>query len=317
MKQVELNTRPSYHYDGDRLISEEDMTGTVREYLYASNFSPAAMRARQPDGSYSNYFFVTNTHGDVVAVTDKDGNIVNRYAYGPWGEATRVSEQVHQPFRYAGYFYESTVDLYWLSSRWYDAGTGRFLSRDQFRGLRKVLPSLNKYAYTWGNSATLIDSSGYSPRRPQGTRPPGVYPECSSGSSSGSTWDLLMGVVGPPCDFKTHISPPYDPEYKDTEAGWRMIKPSWAGDACSLPALDTGPYWNFWDACGTHDYGYDLIRYGHRTSHVLVSKGDVDDLFFVDMSAHCERRGFFTKEQCRAVAAAYYFAVRNNGSEPT
>ncbi|RIK04174.1 MAG: hypothetical protein DCC49_13585 [Acidobacteria bacterium] len=86
------------------------MTGTVREYLYAGGEAPAAMRARNSDGSYSNYFFVTNTHGDVVAITDKDGNIVNRYAYGPWGEATRVSEQVHQPFRYAGYRYEDGFD---------------------------------------------------------------------------------------------------------------------------------------------------------------------------------------------------------------
>lgn len=57
------------------------MTGTVREYLYAGG---EAMRARQSDGSYANYFFVTNTHGYVVGLTDRDGVIVNRYAYGPW-----------------------------------------------------------------------------------------------------------------------------------------------------------------------------------------------------------------------------------------
>ncbi|RIK03776.1 MAG: hypothetical protein DCC49_13830, partial [Acidobacteria bacterium] len=107
----------------DTLVSEEDMTGTIREYLYAGGEAPTAMRARNPGGSYSNYFFVTNTHGDVVAVTDKDGNIVNRYAYGPWGEATRVSEQVHQPFRYAGYRYEDGFDLYYLRARWMDPNT--------------------------------------------------------------------------------------------------------------------------------------------------------------------------------------------------
>lgn len=152
-----------YHYDGENLVAEEDMTGTVREYLYAGGEAPTAMRARQADGSYKNFFFVTNTHGDVVAVTDRDGNIVNRYAYGPWGEATRVSEQVHQPFRYAGYRYEDGFDLYYLRARWYDAGTGRFLSRDPVPPNPMKLCSLNKYIYTHDNPSSSTDPSGRYP----------------------------------------------------------------------------------------------------------------------------------------------------------
>ncbi|RIK04521.1 MAG: hypothetical protein DCC49_13360 [Acidobacteria bacterium] len=149
----------------DTLVLEEDMTGTVREYLYAGGKAPAAMRARNPGGSYSNYFFVTNTHGDVVAVTDRDGNIVNRYAYGPWGEATRVSETVHQPFRYAGYRYEDRFDLYCLRARWYDAGTGRFLSRDPMAGALQNLRALNTYIYAFDSPATETDPDGYDPNR--------------------------------------------------------------------------------------------------------------------------------------------------------
>ncbi|RIK04361.1 MAG: hypothetical protein DCC49_13465, partial [Acidobacteria bacterium] len=159
---IDLSLRPAR----DTLVAEEDMTGTVREYLYAGGEAPTAMRARNSDGSYSNYFFVTNTHGDVVALTDKDGNIANRYAYGPWGEATRVSEQVHQPFRYAGYRYEDGFDLYYLRARWMDPGTGRFLSRDSERGNQAILTSLNRYAYVGGSPATLYDPDGHSPRGP-------------------------------------------------------------------------------------------------------------------------------------------------------
>lgn len=50
------------------------MTGTVREYLYAGGEAPTAMRARQADGSYKNFFFVTNTHGDVVGVMGREGS---------------------------------------------------------------------------------------------------------------------------------------------------------------------------------------------------------------------------------------------------
>ncbi|RIK04054.1 MAG: hypothetical protein DCC49_13685 [Acidobacteria bacterium] len=149
----------------DTLVADEDMTGTVREYLYAGGEAPTAMRSRNSDGSYSNFFFVTNTHGDVVALTDKDGNIVNRYAYGPWGEATRVSESVHQPFRYAGYRYEDGFGLYYLRARWYDAGTGRFLSRDGFGQDLAIVASLNKYVYGEANPQLYDDPTGRSVRK--------------------------------------------------------------------------------------------------------------------------------------------------------
>ena len=151
----------------DTSVAEEDMTGTVREYLYAGGEAPTAMRARQGDGSYKNFFFQTNTHGDVVAVTDRDGVIVNRYAYGPWGEATRVSEQVHQPFRYAGYRYEDGFDLYYLRARWMDPNTGRFLSRDSERGEPERLLSLNRYLYAAANPGTNDDPFGLDPARPR------------------------------------------------------------------------------------------------------------------------------------------------------
>ncbi|RIK04369.1 MAG: hypothetical protein DCC49_13440 [Acidobacteria bacterium] len=158
-----LAERLYFHYDGTRLVGEADEDGIVREYLYSGGEAPASMRARNSDGSYSNLFFVTNTHGDVVAVTDRDGNIVNRYAYGPWGEATRVSEQVHQPFRYAGYRYEDGFDLYYLRARWYDASTGRFLSRDPVRGNQMKPLTLNRYAYAESCPASLADPTGLSP----------------------------------------------------------------------------------------------------------------------------------------------------------
>jgi RHS repeat-associated protein len=152
-----------YHYDGTRLIAEEDMTGIVREYLYGGGEAPTAMRSRNSDGSYSNYFFITNTHGDVVTVTDKDGQVVNRYAYGFWGEATRISEQLPQPFRYAGYYYDQDAELYWLRARWYDPGTGRFLSRDPIAVSSTAFVRMNSYAYAANSPPTLVDSSGLSP----------------------------------------------------------------------------------------------------------------------------------------------------------
>lgn len=86
----------------------------------------------------------------------------DRYPPG-WGEATRVSETVPQPFRYAGSFYEPTADLYWLRAKWHDTGTGRFLSRDCERGNPLDLETLSRYAFALCNSPTMSDPTGFSP----------------------------------------------------------------------------------------------------------------------------------------------------------
>ncbi|MER3453878.1 MAG: hypothetical protein C4318_01800 [Acidimicrobiia bacterium] len=153
-----------YYYEADRLLAEEErVSSTFRYYLYGGRDTPAAMKEKKKDGTSTTYFYLTNTHGDVVALQDKDGKIINGYAYGPWGEPKRVSEQVHQHFRYAGYLYDPTTELYYLRARWYDPGTGRFLSRDPLPGSSIHLVSLNRYAYGYCAPPSKRDPSGLSP----------------------------------------------------------------------------------------------------------------------------------------------------------
>ncbi|RIK04052.1 MAG: hypothetical protein DCC49_13675, partial [Acidobacteria bacterium] len=103
----------------------------------------------------------------------------------------RVSEQVHQPFRYAGYRYEDGFDLYYLRARWMDPNTGRFLSRDPLRGDGVGLVSLNRYAYAEGSPATLSDPSGLSSREPNA----GPAADCAGCSSwIGCQLKLAAGV---------------------------------------------------------------------------------------------------------------------------
>ncbi|RIK03835.1 MAG: hypothetical protein DCC49_13795 [Acidobacteria bacterium] len=193
--------------------------------------APTAMRSRNSDGTYSNYFFVTNTHGDVVALTDRVGAIVNRYAYGPWGEATRVSESVHQPFRYAGYRYEDGFDLYYLRARWMDPGTGRFLSRDDERGTNSRLLSINRYVYAALNPPSATDPSGHAPRRP--TIGQGIYAlfpqgECTTRNLGEWRYKVLAYNVaqylasGGAFEHYRHVFFPIDPDphFVANHFGW-------------------------------------------------------------------------------------------------
>ena len=81
--------------------------------------------------------------GDVIAIVDKDAQTVARYSYDAWCKVVSVTDKdgtdlsdnaSHianiNPFRYRGYYYDEEIELYYLQSRYYDAGVGRFVNGD-------------------------------------------------------------------------------------------------------------------------------------------------------------------------------------------
>lgn len=85
---------------------------------------------------------------------------------------------------------------------------------------------------------------------------------------------------------------------------------------CSSKVLGIGPgdttlVFDFSDPCDVHDYGYDLLRYFAKRKKPLgkVGRVEADDLFFSDMSDHCDTRNIFIKYSCHAWAAIYYDGV--------
>jgi hypothetical protein len=109
-----------------------------------------------------------------------------------------------------------------------------------------------------------------------------------------STTDYLLGLACPPRDFVGALG--YAPVLRRTPWGWRYVKPASAGGACSGPLGDTGPFWDFADACRTHDYGYDLVRLG------VAERPEADRLLFTDMMAKCAGEPVLGQVGCRALA---------------
>ncbi len=107
-----------------------------------------------------------------------------------------------------------------------------------------------------------------------------------------TTQELLTGEACPPEGFAATMG--YEPVLKDTPYGWRYTKPDWAGGFCSPPLTDHGPSWDFQTACQTHDYGYDLVRFG------VGDRADADTLLYEDMMRTCTRGVDGTL--CRAAA---------------
>jgi RHS repeat-associated protein len=109
------------------------------------------------DGGNAYYYHYTFT-GNTAAMTDQAENIVNSYAYTPFGELAGKDETVSNPFRYVGKFgvMDDGSGLLYMRARYYDPDLGRFITKDPigFAG------GVNLYAYVGGNPVGLIDPLG-------------------------------------------------------------------------------------------------------------------------------------------------------------
>ena len=122
------------------------------------------------------YFYLTNLSGDVVGITDADGNLIAKYSYDEWGKLLSIetaedsnAEQLAiaeaNPLRYRGYYYDSETGMYYLQSRYYNPEFCRFISADGFEYADTSGElNANLYMYCWNNAVTFKDAEGTTPK---------------------------------------------------------------------------------------------------------------------------------------------------------
>lgn len=143
------------------------------------------------------YYYRHNSHGDVTAILDIQGNEKKTYSYNAYGKETQFilnpmgnqtailqwraeTEQVYNPFRYAGEYYDQETRLIYLRNRYYDNSIGRFISQDthwninniiygdkeykegeiKFPNINAILQTNNLYVYCINNPIRYVDKSG-------------------------------------------------------------------------------------------------------------------------------------------------------------
>ncbi|MCK4342414.1 MAG: hypothetical protein KAY37_11905 [Phycisphaerae bacterium] len=139
------------------VLCETDETGTIIAYYLQG---PALIARIGADGSQRYYH--TNDIGNVVALTDENELITDRYGYTPFGLPKAQEGSTDNPFTYVGALgvMAEADGLYFMRARFYDPDTGRFLGKDPVEGALTDPRSLHRYVYGLNSPAVITDASG-------------------------------------------------------------------------------------------------------------------------------------------------------------
>ncbi|WP_440590657.1 RHS repeat-associated core domain-containing protein [Rheinheimera fenheensis] len=144
--------RTDYLWDGNTLIGEY-CQGEYRWYVFEPNSNkPLALLS---GGQL--YFYQLDQLGTPLSLTDSENNIVWQAHYTVFGKATVTVNNIDNPIRFQGQYYDSESGLHYNHFRYYDPQTGRFISQDPIG----LLGGINHYQYA-PNHINWIDPLGLS-----------------------------------------------------------------------------------------------------------------------------------------------------------
>jgi RHS repeat-associated protein len=117
----------------------------------------------ETDSDYQAYHF--DLRGSTVALTDATGNVVERFAYSPYGGLVSGQSpvEIDTPFLFNGMYGVMTDDtgLYYMRARYYNPEIRRFINQDPLMlGFVAEGQTLNRYAYVTGEPVSYVDPFG-------------------------------------------------------------------------------------------------------------------------------------------------------------
>ena len=126
-----------YCYDGDQVIAEYGSSGSwLRRFYYGPGIDEPVCLHVKVGGTAKLYYYHYDGLGNVVALSDVNGNVVERYEYDVFGEPTirDANDQIlntsayDNPYMFTGRRYDSETGLYYYRARYYAPDIGRFES---------------------------------------------------------------------------------------------------------------------------------------------------------------------------------------------
>jgi RHS repeat-associated protein len=168
----------NYRYDADgHRVEKQDAAGTIR-YLVDTNRELAQILAEYtPAGALlASYVYaddlISMTRGGQTAFYHFDGSgstrlltnlagiVTDTYQYDAFGTLVARTGATDNPFLFTGQQLDANSGFYYLRARFYNPGTGRFLTLDTHAGTSSDPRSLHRYVYSVNDPANHTDPSG-------------------------------------------------------------------------------------------------------------------------------------------------------------
>ena len=136
-------------WDGDQLVMELSESGKVQKRYVRGNDRGYGSNLVYADKGIDTekQYYVTDSHGNVVQLTDENGKVVKTYEYDSFGNEVKLDGKDENPFRYCGEYYDKETGEIYLRARYYQLAVGRFLTRDTYTGENDKPESLHLYTY--------------------------------------------------------------------------------------------------------------------------------------------------------------------------
>ncbi len=104
-------------------------------------------------------YYQPDALGSVRQVVNAAGTVIQARNYEPFGKQLSAAGNPLTKYAFTGEWQDPTGQIY-LRARYYDPATGRFLSKDPFRGIILIPLTLNPYPYALDNPLNILDPTG-------------------------------------------------------------------------------------------------------------------------------------------------------------
>ena len=158
-----------YSYDGDGLRASKAVAGETTTFAWDKAqelpllleagstsyiYGPSGQPTEQIHGITATYL-LGDQQGSTRLITDAVGAVVGTYSYDAWGNVTGHTGEDGTNLQYDGQYTDAETGYQYLRARYYDPGTGQFLTVDPL-----VASTLSPHGYVADNPVNLADASG-------------------------------------------------------------------------------------------------------------------------------------------------------------